>query len=262
MKQPVINVIFRACDVVNAVNKQPRPFDLDKFSLIKLCFKSLYHSIQDVTHTITVLGDKLSPDMMAFFSGYNVQLSNGSYGNDASIRATVEKALLFDDDEWVYFCEDDYLHRPETFRFIAGLLINKENIRPRKRKWGLFSSSIYFSHPGLVVFPSDYPDRYELKDRDQHFIFHTEDCHWRQVANTTFTFLMQVKDIKKYKKILLKASVGANDGYLSKKLFGKNNFIGRSLCVSPIPSLTAHMHINTLPPLIDWRAVADNVPVK
>ncbi|MEI9807507.1 MAG: hypothetical protein WDO16_06250 [Bacteroidota bacterium] len=262
MKQPVINVIFRACDVVSAVNKQPRPFDLDKPSLIKLCFKSLYHSIQEVPHTITVLGDKLSEGMIDFFSGYNVHVSNGNYGNDASIRATIEKAVLFPDDEWIYFCEDDYLHRPETFCFIAELLAKKEDIHPGKRKWGFLSSVFYFSNPSLVVFPSDYPDRYQVKYRDQHFIFHTENCHWRQVTNTTFTFLMQVKDVKRYKPILLKASVKANDAYLSKKIFGKNNFTGKSLCVSPIPSLTAHMHINTLPPLIDWKSVAENIAGK
>lgn len=259
MKLPTINIIFRACDKVNAVNNQPRPFGLDKTELIKRCFKSLYASVQYVPHTITVLGDKLSEGMIEFFSAYPVKLSNGDYGNDESIRQSIRVALAFtNEEEWIYFCEDDYLHRTETFLYIADLINEKENIYPGKRKIGLLSSLIYFKKPGLAIFPSDYPDRYQPRDRSQHFIFHTKNCHWRQVANTTFTFLMQVKDVKKFSPVLLKAAKNANDAYLSNKIFGKQNFNGKLLCVSPMPGLTAHMHIHTMPPLIDWKNISDS----
>jgi hypothetical protein len=258
MLSPKINVIFRACDKVNAVNKQPRPFNLEKSELIKACFKSLYASLQYVPHTLTVLGDKLSADMMDFFSGYDVQLSNGDYGNDASIRQSMQTALTFlNDDEWIYFCEDDYLHREETFLYITNLINDKKNICPGKRRLGLLSSIIHFNKPNLVIFPSDYPDRYCTKNRRQHFIFYTQDCHWRQVTNTTFTFLIQVKDVKKYSRVLLKASENANDAWLSRMIFGSQYFVGKLLCVSPIPALTAHMHINTLPPLVNWESIVD-----
>jgi hypothetical protein len=258
MQLSKINVIFRACDKVNAVNKQPRPFGLEKDELIKICFKSLYASIQQVPHTITVLGDKLSAGMMSFFSDYDVNLSNGDYGNDASIRKSLETALRFsNDEEWIYFCEDDYLHRPETFLYIANLINEQSNVYPGKRSLGLLSSIIYFAKPNLAIFPSDYPDRYWPKDRTQHYIFHTRDCHWRQVANTTFTFLMQVKDVKKYKQTILSASKNANDGYLSKTIFGKHHFVGKLLCLSPMPGLTAHMHVNTLPPLVNWKEIVE-----
>ena len=255
MKEPVINVIFRACDVVTAVNKQPRPFGLDKPSLIKLCFRSMYHSIQEVKHTITVLGDKLSAETVDFFNQYKIPVINGDCGNDESIRQSLQKALSFADDDWIYFCEDDYLHRPETFRFIANLIKEKESILPERKR--LFFSKKNES-PALVIFPSDYPDRYTTNP-DQHYIFHSKDTHWRQINNTTFTFLMQAKSVKKYKNVLLKASVKANDAYLSKTLYGRNNFSWKALCLSPIPGLTAHMHINTMSPLIDWKIVSENV---
>jgi hypothetical protein len=255
IKSPVIHIIFRTCDLVSAVNKQPRPFNYSKVELIKVCFKSLYAAVQSVPHTITILGDKLSEELIDFFATYNVTLSNGNYGNDESIRQSLYAALKIENDnDWVYFCEDDYLHRPETFLYIANLIAQRENIYPRKRKFGL--SSLSSQHPGIAIFPSDYPDRYWPKDRTQHFIFHTSDCHWRQVANTTFTFLMQVRDVKKYKVQIMRASKNANDAYLSRALFGKNHFLGKLLCVSPLPGLTAHMHVNTMTPLVNWEEIA------
>lgn len=91
MSHPNIHVIFRACNMVTAVNKCPRPYDLYKTTLVKVCFRSLYDALQPVPHTITVLGDNLSPGLMDFFSQYNIALSNNVFGNDESIRQSVKK---------------------------------------------------------------------------------------------------------------------------------------------------------------------------
>ncbi len=251
-----IHIIFRACDKVLAVNKGPRPFGLSKLELIKICFKSLYFSAQKVTHTLTVLGDKLSPELKSFFLEYTTNIIEGNFGNDESIRKALRIGLdIKNVDDWVYFCEDDYLHKPETFTFISNLI---------KKDIGIFEDNFFnkvgilkrkIVYPSIVIFPSDYPDRYLERDRTRHFIFHTNDCHWRQVANITFTFIIQVKELQKHQHIFTKSAQNANDAYLSKMLFGINNFKKKLLCLSPIPSLTAHFHINTLPPLIDWETL-------
>lgn len=257
-----INIIFRSCDAVNAVHNAPRPFDLDKRSLIKICFKSLHNALKGYNYTITVLGDNLSDEMKSFFYQYDLKLIEGVYGNDESIRQTIRIAEQFDDKEWIYFCEDDYLHKPETFKYIYDLIDNKEKIIPgkikikqllRKREITLLSLKRFFSKPNIVIHPCDYPDRYSLKYLSKNFIFHTNFCHWRQISDTTFTFLMQVKDVKEKKSVLMKSSHRANDRFLSKNLYGKSFFFNKLLCVSPIPSLSTHMHIETMSPLVDWE---------
>ena len=253
-----MHIIFRTCDVVNAVNNSPRPFGLDKKTLIKICFKSLYHAVQEIPHHITVLGDKLSDEMVDFFKGYNVQFSNGNYGNDESIRQCIKIAAGLPDEEWVYFCEDDYLHKPETFRFIANLIAEKETVL--KLPPNSFLNNTFFE-PGktpIVIFPPDYPDRYAANDIRQYYILHSSDCHWRQVTNITFTFIAQAKTIKKHLQLFNKSSVGANDGLLSKKLFGYKNFKNKALCLSPLPGLSTHMHADTITPLVDWKALKDH----
>lgn len=259
---PKINIIFRSCDAINAVHNSPRPFGLDKKTLIKVCFKSLYNSAQSHNYTIIVLGDNLSEEMKEFFRQFDLELIEGVFGNDASIRETIKIAQSFNDDEWVYFCEDDYLHKKEAIGNIINLIENKDNILPskiqykqllRKREVVLFSFKRYFTKPNLVIHPCDYPDRYDIKHATKNFIFHTQKSHWRQIFDTTFTFLIEAKEVKRNKKTLIKASFRANDRYLSKNLFGKSFFYNKLLCVSPMPSLSTHMHKETMSPIVNWE---------
>lgn len=263
-----INIIFRSCDLVNAVHNAPRPFDLDKKTLIKVCFKSLHNALQGYNYKIIVLGDNLSDEMKNFFLGFDVELIEGIFGNDESIRQTIKIATQFNEDEWVYFCEDDYLHTKDSFEKIVHLIEHKDVIIPgkiqfkqllRKRELTLLSFKRYFTKPNLVIHPCDYPDRYNLKYATKNFIFHTGNSHWRQVSDTTFTFLMQVKDVIEKKSILMRASKRANDRYLSKALFGKTLFYNKLLCVSPMPSLSSHMHVETMSPLMNCEQLVQEL---
>jgi hypothetical protein len=132
---PKINIIFRTCDAVNAVHKAPRPFDLDKKTLIKICFKSLHNALQSYNYNIVILGDNLSEEMKDFFKTFDIKLIEGVFGNDNSIRETIKIATQFPDNEWVYFCEDDYLHTPDSFEKIITLINEKEKIEPSNIKW-------------------------------------------------------------------------------------------------------------------------------
>ncbi|MDP4219265.1 MAG: hypothetical protein Q8896_02420, partial [Bacteroidota bacterium] len=91
--KPQYHIILRTCDLVHSLHNAPRPFNLDKRSLIKICFKSMYNAVKDYPHRITVLGDRLSPDMQDFFRSYPVTLLNEELGNDKSLRRQMEIAL-------------------------------------------------------------------------------------------------------------------------------------------------------------------------
>ncbi len=249
-----INVVFRACDFVVSVNKSPRPFDLNKTEIIKICFKSLIASIELYPHKITVLGDKLSDELISFFQQYDIQLINGNYGNDESLRQSITIASEFPEDEWVYLCEDDYLHHPDCFKHIITLIKEKDVITFKKRN-RFNKNKISEVKPDIVIHPPDYPDRYNVFDNDQSFIFHTSTHHWRQIANTTFTFMLEVSVLKKHFLLLNKSTKNAQDGLLSKMLYGRNEFKNKCICLSPIPGLSNHMHIDTFTPLVDWSVV-------
>lgn len=256
--EPRFNVIFRACDLVLAVNGAPRPFGFDKRTLVQVCFDSLHKALQAVPHTITVLGDKLSPEITHFFESFpDVHLLHGNFGNEASLRETFRLADAVPEDEWIYFCEDDYLHVPHAFECIRDLILNGPSrsmqYRPRIRS---FASFINPARQDLVIFPPDYPDRYLGKNRRFSLLFHGDRWHWRQVSNTTFTLLLKGSTFRRYRQLLEKSAKGANDAHLSRRMFGRYHFLGRTLCLSPIPGLSTHMHQSTMTPVVDWESLA------
>lgn len=259
MKQPMIHVIFRACDVVNAVNANPRPFDLDKTTLVKISFQSLLDSLQHIPHTIQVLGDKLSPGLRSFFLSKNIELIEGDFGNDESIRQSLLLGARYGDDDWVYFCEDDYVHVPHAMTYVHNFLKDPSSFMDHAKRLYTWSSFINLKNKELVIHPTDYPDRYSGKYRRFSLILHSDDCHWRQITDTTFTFLMRGKTLKQRLPFLLRCAKGANDRLLSRKLYGRFSFFGKVLALSPIPGLATHMHRDTMTPLVDWKSIVEEL---
>lgn len=255
---PTYHIVFRTCDIVHSLHNAPRPFNLDKRSLIKVCFKSMYNSVRDYQFKITILGDRLSDEMQDFFRQYPVNLLNEELGNDNSIRRQIEIALASPEDEWIYFVEDDYLHVPQTFKWIDDFITNRKQYMSTKRlARALRFIRLRLDDRPLIIHTPDYPDRYKPKYLRFSLIFLSKYCHWRQVTNTTFTFMMQGKTVHRYKDILLRSSIGADDGYLSRKLFAGLRFGAKALCVSPIPGVSTHMHEEVMTPLVDWARIYD-----
>jgi len=248
-------IIFRACDSVNSFNKSPRPFDLSKVQLIKICFLSLIDTLKGFDYRIIILGDKLSNEMIAFFNSFEVEMCLGNYGNDASIRESLKIAGKIKDNEWIYFCEDDYLHTPNSFSVIDNFLNERNQLFVQEIKPYNLSSMVNLHAKDLFIFPPDYPDRYFPKYRRHSLIVQSSDCHWRQITNITFTFLAKASTVKKNLTLLEEASQKANDSLLSRKLFGHFGFLASAICFSPMPGLSTHMHVNSMTPLREWEKI-------
>jgi len=254
-------IIYRTCDAVSSVHGAARPFGLNKRETIELCFKSLVESLRGFEYGIHVVADNISDDLRKFFQQYSVTITEGVFGNDESFRVCLRQAFQYDDNDWVYLCEDDYLHAPQAFLWIDDLIANRESILLTKSHRSLkrFAPIDYrrnIHKMPLFIHPPDYPDRYKPRQRDPSFIFVSQYCHWRQVANTTFTFMAEAKSLKHFKTALLHAASGADDGYLSRKIFARYHFAGKALCLSPMPGVSTHMHSEVMTPLVDWKKIA------
>ena len=255
-------IVFRTCDVVQSLHGAPRPFGLSKRELIQVCFLSLVESLQAVPHEIHVLGDRISDELQAFFRRFPVTVTVGSYGNDASIRASFEMGMQRDPSDWVYVVEDDYLHQPHTFAYVDDFIAHRDAIMRdaplRFQRRSLWYENLFvrgLARRPLFIHTPDYPDRYLPEKRRFSMLFLSSRCHWRQLGNTTFTVLTEARSLRRYRNVILRASTGARDGYLSRKLYGNLWFGRRALCVSPIPGLATHLHDTTMTPLVDWSAV-------
>ncbi len=253
------NILLRACDKVESVHKVKRPFNLNKLQTIKVSFYSMYQSLQGSQYQITIIGDDLSTELLDFFNKFNnVIVDNTNLGGAAkSLQKQINLALNVPDDEWVYMCEDDYLHLPQAFKYISEFIENKEKYLKTSPKKKNYMNRIIgdLSIIPLIIHPPDYPDRYIPPWKRLSFIFLSKYCHWRQITNTTHTLLLQSSTIKKFEKHIKASAVGPSDSKLSEKIYGRIFFNNKALCVSPIKGLSTHMTEGVMTPLIDWELV-------
>ena len=57
----------------------------------------------------------------------NVKVDNAKLGSAAkSLQKQIDIALTIPNEEWVYMCEDDYLHTPYAFKHISEFVKNSK----------------------------------------------------------------------------------------------------------------------------------------
>lgn len=221
-----------------------------------MCFLSLVDALEGLPHRIRVVGDRLSDETLDFFSRFPVSLVNEELDNSRSMSRAIDFAMQSVDDEWVYFCEDDYLHVPFCFKYVDDLLESREEYLAYKPKprWRRLRVDELEKKP-LYLFLPDYPDKCRPKYRWPSFLFHSRYCHWRQVESTTGSFIGKADKLKKLEPVLRHFAERVDDGYLSRKLFARVSFWERGLCISPIPGLSSHMHEKTMSVFGDWAGL-------
>jgi hypothetical protein len=268
---PKINIIFRTCDKINAVHGSPRPFNLSKIELIKICFISLLEALQGFNYQICVVADDISVQLLQFFNRYDVKIIQGVFGNDNSLKECFAIASQLPNNEYVYFCEDDYLHQENTFHLINEVIESFNTFKIgdikfkqllRKRELLLLNICRYFKRPDFLIFPTDYPDRYTKFYVEKSFVFQSKSTHWRQIRDITFTFFISTNTFKVYHKIFFKSSKRANDRYLSRKILGKSWFFDKLIGLSPMPSQTCHMHTETMSGVVNWHEIVKKIREK
>jgi len=227
---------------------------LSKRQTILLTLRSLVASLEaaDIEYGIYVVEDGISDALGDELSKCaEVIVSTDEQGVCGSLSKSYEVAQDFSDGDWVYFCEDDYLHRGVCMQYIDELLSGAtEYLQSYDREL-------------LFIHPCDYPDRYCRPDPftglsdDGYSIFRSGLCHWREVPSATYTWLMRAEVLRRHAALFRDnidhhARFGTGDQYWGEVVFQRED----ALCISPLPSLSTHLHEGVMSPLIDWKAEA------
>ena len=248
-----MRVIYRTCDKVDAYSGPPRQFNMTKTELVKLCFSSLVMSIvydTSRTYKITIVDDHSTEELKSFMIGllnlYHIEfdiIELEETGNGASLLKCYNLAKDHPDNEFIYFCEDDYLHDESALKVMS-------DFRSTLKEYGV-------NEQGFVIHPCDYIDRYQPGRLYNSFILLGKDRHWRQVKHTTGTFALPARVIKDYWNRYAKfAKIGIESGVTEDNSI--NLVYDIVPCFSPMPTLAIHLQYNnTLSPLIDWRGWAN-----
>jgi hypothetical protein len=258
-KLPIINpmmvslhIIFRSCAVVKTLSKtSDRPFGLDKSTMILKSLKSLLNSAMPFKSgkvSIDVIDDssgdafvtKMQKLLIASKISHKIHRLNVR-SNGQSLKACYDLASKSKSDI-IYFVEDDYMHLPKEVPAVMAAYAGK-----------------ILGHSQFCVHPTDYPDRYVKLYPS--YLFISPNCHWRSIASTTGTFYITNKLFAKHKDKLYKFAelneqkIGGGEEKTLNRMFDTDP------CISPIPSLAAHLNDDTLPPLIDWKSEINKIQI-
>jgi hypothetical protein len=162
-----------------------------------------------------------------------------SVGHGAgTFNLALDKALTFDDDEIVYFLENDYLHIPGSQKIIEEGL----------NEIGADFVSLY-DHPDKYI---DGANPYVQGGGEMTRVMLSTSSHWKVTNSTTMTFASKVKTLRKVENVLRKHTQGSypRDFDMFVSLYNSAHYL-----VTPIPGYSTHGETAWLTPLIDWSKI-------
>lgn len=174
----------------------------------------------------------------------NINIIRSNAGSSAgSFRLVFEEALKLDDNEIIWFQEDDYIYLPNARKVAlegiqkadyVSLYDHADTYIPASK-----GGNPFVTDDGYSSFPT--------------FVIRTESSHWRTVVSTTMTFVVQVKTLKENQDVWRPLTQGTYPQDFQAFLeLTKNR--GRSL-ITPIPGLGTHAEPQWAAPGIDWEKV-------
>lgn len=206
------------------------------------CLCNFVNVFKQYLDNIHIIADDVSIATYSMITKYisSKNIEQVSIGHGAgTFNIALSKALLLDDEEIVYFVENDYIH-----------LLNSHSIIQEGLGLGFPYVTLY-DHPDKYMDPSIGGNPYCAGGAENTRVYLTNSCHWKITNSTTMTFAAKVKELKRDENILRKWTSGVhpNDFKMFLELRSNNR-----LLVSSIPGYCTHGETQWLSRLIDWRA--------
>ena len=158
----------------------------------------------------------------------------------ATFNLALDEALTYDDDEIVYFIENDYLHKPGSQKIIQEAF-----------ELGASFVSLY-DHPDKYIGPDKGGNPYCNGGAEDTRVYKTDSVHWKITNSTTMTFAAKVSTLKANEAILRKHTSGThpNDFQMFLELREANE-----LLITPIPGYSTHGETAWLSPFTNWKKI-------
>ena len=227
-----MKIIYRVSDT--GYNKvKPNYIDNQK------CLSNFCYVFQN--HDILVMADNVSEDTRKMIQQHQVSIKHVNVGHGAgTFNLALDIALKYNDDEIVYFVENDYLHKPESPKIMEeGFLLGASFVA-------------LYDHPDKYIDPSRGGNPYCEGGAEDTRVYLTESCHWKITNSTTMTLAAKVSTLKRVEPILRKwtSETHPHDFNMFMELRNKGE-----LLVTPIPGYSTHGETAWLSPLTDWSKI-------
>ena len=198
---------------------------------------------------IQIIADNCSEDTLKMIRKYvhPNQIKKVSVGHGAgTFNLALDEALTYDDNEIIYFVENDYLHKP-----------NSDKILLEGFSLGSHYVSLY-DCPDKYLDPSYGGNPYCTGGAEDTRVYLSSSCHWKMTNSTTMTFASKVKTLKEDEETLRKwtNTTHPHDFQMFLELRDKD----RSL-ITPIPGYATHGETAFLSPLTNWNDISNNTNI-
>jgi len=207
----------------------------------ELCLKNATTVFKDANWNI--IADNISAETNDMIQKYKSRdhIDYVSVGHGAgTFNLALDLALKYNDDEIVYFIENDYLHKPDSEKII-------------QEGFSLGASFIaLYDHPDKYLDPSHGGNPFCGGGAEDTGVYLTNSCHWKITNSTTMTFAAKVSTLKRVEPILRKwtSSTHPNDFQMFLDLRQQNE-----LLITSLPGYATHGETAWLSPLTDWSKI-------
>lgn len=227
-----IEVFSRQCNFSKSSEDRDR---LNGFTK-EACYKNLKRTLNRNLSNLTFLMDgEIKKHFLNSENEFRVEnIEGGSQAKSWDSTLNYVRDKNFEDDQIIYFVEDDYLHLDNwTDILLDGFELNVDYI------------SLY-----------DHLDKYKLQlyKKLQSAVLIGKKCHWRSVPSTTLSFAVKFKNFKKHFATYKKFNF-VNEGITKDHEMFLDLWKSGSSLITPIPGFASHMDLHWLSPIIDWEKV-------
>ena len=235
----MIRIFQRHCNFSTNSEHKPRPEWFDREKLFNHFMLTLFDDRYINKVDYTAFHDNGNGDISNhFLSNRDVNIISKKGGNDAQSFLNLLNYVIeqnYDDDDIIYFLEDDYLHQDG---WVDILLEGFEYI-------GADYYTLY-----------DHPDKYYLPmyENLQSKIIATPSVHWRTTPSTTNTYACKFKTLKQHFDIHVQYCDLQAKWTKDHDKFTHLWNIGSNL-VSCIPGYSTHVEENMFSPTINWNII-------
>lgn len=229
-----MKIFYRISD---AGYKKVKPYYINNEN----CLNNFTTIFKEYIDDIFITADNVCDDTYDMICKYidPNRIEQVSVGDGAgTFNLTLNKALDYDDNQVIYFVENDYIHKtgsPEIL--LEGFELG-------------FPYVTLYDHPDKYMEPSIGGNPFCQGGAENTRVYLTKNSHWKITNSTTMTFASKVKDLKIDEPIMRKWTSGTHPDDF--KMFLEIRSQSRFL-VSPIPSYSTHGETQWLSPLIEWN---------
>lgn len=193
----------------------------------------------------TIIADNVSDNTLSMIKEvcHHADIKLVKVGHGAgTFNIALDMALqLNNDQDIVYFLENDYLHRPSA----PQILLEGFSLNP--------SFVTLYDHPDKYIDPSYGGNALCSGGAENTKVYLTQSCHWKITNSTTMTFAAKIQTLKQTQPILRKWTQESHphDFPMFLDLRQQNHHL-----ISAIPGYSTHGETQWLTPLFEWESYA------